>query len=428
VLQVKLLDQSDGVRSQLPAFSPPASKSPEGKLWFATNSVLQMFDPALTDKNLVILPVQIEQVVADGKTYAPDHGLALPALVRSVEIEYTALTFVAPEKVRFRYKLEGHDVDWQDSGGRRQAFYTDLVPGRYYFHVIAANSDGVWSADRSGLTFSIAPAWFQTVWFRLFCFTAFGFAVWAIYQVRVRFMERQFSIALESRVNERMRIARELHDTLLQSFQGLLLRFQSASNLLPIRAQEAKQRLDDAIEYAAKSITEGRDAVHQLRPTTVTTNDLGSQIGVLASELGSGHEGGTAPEFSMQVEGVARDLHPIVRDEVYRIAAEALRNAFKHSGAKRIEIEIRYGERELRLRARDDGRGIDPAILAQDHPARHWGLSGMRERAKLLSAKFEVWSEVNSGTEVDLIIPAAIVYPERKAWYRRLASVFRKAA
>jgi signal transduction histidine kinase len=130
----------------------------------------------------------------------------------------------------------------------------------------------------------------------------------------------------------------------------------------------------------------------------------------------------------MQVEGIARDLHPIVGDEVYRIAAEALRNAFKHSGAKRIEVEIRYSERELRLRTRDDGRGIAPAILAQDRPAGHWGLSGMRERAKLLSAKFEVWSEVDSGTEVELSVPATVVYTERKAWYRRLASVLRKAA
>jgi signal transduction histidine kinase len=252
--------------------------------------------------------------------------------------------------------------------------------------------------------------------------------LWGLYRLRLYELQRQFEVGLEERVGERTRIARELHDTLLQSFQGLLLRFQSASNLLPMHAEKAKQRLDDAIEYAAKAITEGRDAVHQLRSTTVTTNDLAFQMGVLASELGSAHEEGTAPEFSMQVEGKARDLHPIAGDEVYRIAAEALRNAFKHSGAKRIEIEIRYGERELRLRTRDDGRGIDPAVLVEDRPARHWGLNGMRERAKLLGAKFEVWSEVNSGTEVDLIIPAAVIYTERKAWYRRLASVFRKAA
>jgi signal transduction histidine kinase len=219
-----------------------------------------------------------------------------------------------------------------------------------------------------------------------------------------------------------------LHDTLLQSFQGLLLRFQSVSDLLLTRPEDAKRRLDGAIDYAAKAITEGRDAVLQLRSTTIVTIDLASAISMLAGELGIDHKQGTAPEFSMQVEGITRDLHPIVRDELYRIAAEALRNAFKHSGAKRIEVEIRYGERELRLRTRDNGRGIDPAILAQDRPAGHWGLSGMRERAKLLSAKFEVWSEVDSGTEVELIIPAAVVYTERKAWYHRLASVFRKAA
>src|SRR5262249_44384387 len=228
---------------------------------------------------------------------------------------------------------------------------------------------------------------------------------------------RIVELRLEERVSERTRIARELHDTLLQSFQGLLLRFQSASNLLPTRPQDAKQRLDNAIDYAAKAITEGRDAVHHMRSTTLATNDLASDISMLASELGLDRNDGCAPEFSMQVEGRPQNLHPIVRDEVYRIAAEALRNAFKHSGARRIEVEIRYGERELRMRTRDDGRGIDPAIPAQDRPAGHWGLSGMRERANLLGGNLKVWSEVDSGTEVELIIPAAAAYTEREAWY-----------
>jgi signal transduction histidine kinase/ligand-binding sensor domain-containing protein len=427
VLQVNVIDQSDGVRPQYAVFSPPASQSPDGKLWFATNSVLQMFDPGRTRNNSVVPPVHIEQVIADGKTYLPTGDLALPGLVRSLEIDYTGLSFVAPEKVRFRYKLEGHSVDWQDCGGRRQAFFNDLAPGKYKFRVIAANNDGLWNDEGSSLTFSIAPAWYQTVWFKLICLVAVGLAGSAIYQLRVRQIERQFNVGLEARVDERMRIARELHDTLLQSFHGLLLRFQSASDLLPTRPEDAKQRLENAIDYAAKAITEGRDAVQQLRSTTVARNDLASEISMLASELSVDKCNGNHPEFSMRVEGPPRNLHPIVRDEVYRIAAEALRNAFKHSEARRIEVEIRYGERELRLRTRDDGKGIDPAIPAQDRPAGHWGLSGMRERAKLLGGKLQVWSEVDSGTEVELIIPASVAYAERGAWYRRLLS-FRRGA
>jgi signal transduction histidine kinase/ligand-binding sensor domain-containing protein len=420
VLQMNVIDRSDGVRGQSPVFSPPASRSPDGKLWFANNSVLQMFDPDHRTKNAVVPPVHVEQVIADGKTYPPAGDLALPALVRTLEIDYTALSFIAPEKVRFRYKLEGHDVDWQDCGGRRQAFYTDLAPGRYQFRVKAANNDGLWNDAGATLIFSVAPAWFQTTWCRLLCVAVFGLAVWAVYQLRLRQMERQFNVALGARVNERMRIARELHDTLLQSFQGLLLRFQSASNLLPMRAEDAKQRLDNAIENAAKAITEGRAAVHQLRSTTVITNDLASDISALAQELTVDHSEGSSPEFSIRVEGPPQTLHPIVRDEVYRICAEALRNAFKHSGARRIEVEIRYGEREMRLRTRDDGKGMNPALPAQVRSEGHWGLDGMHERASQLGGNLEVWSEVDSGTEVELVVPASVAYAERRSWRQRL--------
>jgi PAS domain S-box-containing protein len=201
VLKLNVIDQSDGVRPGEAPFSPQASRSPDGKLWFANNSALQMFDPARPKKNLVPPPVHVEQIIADGKTYPSDRGLALPALVRSLEIDYTGLSFVAPEKVRFRYKLEGHDVAWQDCGGRRQAFYTDLAPGKYRFRVIAANNDGVWNEQGTLLDFSIAPAYYQTNWFRTLCLLAFLALLWAAYQVRVRQLrnqERKFREALET--------------------------------------------------------------------------------------------------------------------------------------------------------------------------------------------------------------------------------------
>jgi signal transduction histidine kinase len=231
---------------------------------------------------------------------------------------------------------------------------------------------------------------------------------------------RIIELRVEERVNERTRIARELHDTLLQSFHGLLLRFQTASELFPTRPAKAKQTLDSAIEQAAQAITEGRDAVQGLRSSTVVTNDLTLAINTLGEELAGGETNPNAAEFHVGVEGTPRDLHPILRDEVYRIAGEALRNAFKHAQAHQIEVEIRYDERQFRLRVRDDGKGIDSKLLNDDERPGHYGMRGMRERAKLLGGKLTVWSEVETGTEVELSIPAARAYAtaegRRRSW------------
>jgi signal transduction histidine kinase len=365
-------------------------------------------------------PVHIEQVIADGKSYDASSGLRLPPLVRDLAIGYTGLSFVGPEKALFRYKLEGWDRDWQYVGNRRYAFYTNLAPGHYRFRVTACNNSGVWNEQGASLDFSIAPTYYQTRWFQLSCVAAFMVLLWVLYRMRLRQLARQFNLRLEERVNERTRIARDLHDTLLQSFHGLLLRFQTASELFPTRPAEAKQTLDSAIEQAAQAITEGRDAVQGLRSSTVVTNDLALAINTLGEELAGGETNPNAAEFHVGVEGTPRDLHPILRDEVYRIASEALRNAFKHAKAKRIEVEIRYDERQFGLRVRDDGKGIDSKLLNDDERPGHYGMRGMRERAKLLGGKLTVWSEVETGTEVELSIPAAKAYAtadgRRRSW------------
>ena len=187
--------------------------------------------------------------------------------------------------MRFRYKLEGRDTSWQEAGFRRQAFYTDLAPGSYRFRVIACNNDGVWNQDGATVDFSVAPAWYQTGWFRALCAAAFLLLLWAFYQLRLRQLRRQFAIGLEARVNERTRIARELHDTLLQTLHGVLMSFQRADNLLPDRPMEAKERLGSAIDQAAQAITESRDAVQELRSSTRVANDLALAIRTLGEEL-----------------------------------------------------------------------------------------------------------------------------------------------
>jgi len=237
---------------------------------------------------------------------------------------------------------------------------------------------------------------------------------------------RIVELRLEERVDERTRIARELHDTLLQSCHGLLLRFQTAYALLPERPDEAKQNLENAIDQAAQAITEGRDAVQNLRSSTIETNDLAVAIKAVAEELAADESSHTSAAFEVQIEGTPRNMHPILRDEVYRIAAEALRNAFRHAHARQIEVEIRYDETQFELRIRDDGKGIDPKVLSGDGHAGHYGLPGMRERAKLIGCKMTVWSELDSGTEVELSVPASIAYAvsPRRSWLS--AKFFRK--
>ena len=235
-------------------------------------------------------------------------------------------------------------------------------------------------------------------------------------------------MTLDARVGERTRIARELHDTLLQSFHGLLLRFQTVSQLLPGRPVEAKEKLDSAIEQAADAITEGRDTVQGLRDSTIQTNDLALAISTLGEELAA-NSTGNRPQYRVAVEGQSRDLHPILRDEVYKIAAEALRNAFLHANAKQVEVEIRYDNDRFQLRVRDDGKGIDAAILSPQSREGHFGLPGMRERARLTGGKLTIWSEVDAGTEVELRLPADVAYVSSRSgsWLSRKFSAKAKA-
>ena len=425
-IQATLFDSSDGVISigSAGGYTPQVSKSPDGQLWFATIDGVSVVDPRHLPFNSLPPPVHIEQITADRKTYeatsATSGQVRLPALTRDLQIDYTALSLVAPEKMRFRYKLEGHDRDWQDVGTRRQAFYNNLPPRNYHFRVTASNNSGVWNEAGASLDFAIAPAYYQTTWFQALIAVAGLGLLWAAYQVRVRRLAHEFDLRMEERVNERTRVARELHDTLLQSFHGALFRFQATANMLPERPAEAKHTLESAIDRTAQAITEGRDAIQDLRASSVVTNELAVAISTLGDELAASGVNGNGTVVHVAVQGTPRDLHPILRDDIYRIAGEALRNGFRHAHARRIEVEITYDDRQFRLQVRDDGRGIDRAVPADDRRG-HFGLSGMRERAELVGGRLDVWSEVGAGTEVDLRIPAAKAYAaaraRRRAWW-----------
>jgi len=381
-----------------------------------------MVDPKRVSQAALLASTYIESVIVDRKELAAIDNLKLAPHPRDVQIDYTSPTFTIPQKVKFRYRLDGYDHDWHDAGTRRQAFYTDLPPGKYSFRVIASNSDGVWNDNAAKLDFYVAPAYYQTNWFRALCACIFLALLWAAYQWRVRQLQHQFDMTLEARVGERTRIARDLHDTLLQSFHGLLLRFQAVFQLLPERPVEAKEKLGSAIEQAADAITEGRDAVQELRDSIVQGNDLALAISTLGEELAT-DSSNHRPAFRVAVEGESRNLHPILRDEIYKIAAEALRNAFRHAQALQIEVELRYDNEHFRLRVRDDGKGIDPAVLSRQGSEGHYGLPGMRERATLVGGKLVVWSEVDAGTEVELRVPVSKAYAtaQRPSWFSRKA-------
>jgi signal transduction histidine kinase/ligand-binding sensor domain-containing protein len=409
VVQFRLLDPLDGARTRKADFTP-AAKSPDGRLWFVATPVAQTIDPARVAKKSSVRPVYVESVAADRTQYAAQDSLKLPALTHDLQIDYTSPSLAVPKKANFRYRLEGNDSNWQDAGTRRQAFYTNLRPGQYRFTVIASNEDGIWNPQGATLQFSVAPAWFQTIWFRTLFVVAFFLLLGGLYQMRLHQVRHEFNVSLEARVNERTRIARELHDTLLQSFNAILLRFQTVADLFGARPEEARRTLDSAIDQTAQALIEGRDAVQQLRSTNLCTNDLVSALGSLGKALAADGSDCDAPAFHLDVEGTPQDLLPITRDEVYRIAGEALRNAFRHAQARQVEVEIRYDRQQLRLRIRDDGRGIDPQFLRSDGLSKHYGLRGMQERAQLLAGTLTIWSKPNSGTEIDLTVPSAGAY------------------
>jgi ligand-binding sensor domain-containing protein/signal transduction histidine kinase len=348
------------------------------------------------------VPPQLEQTISSGSTITLSHD------ENPFSLTFAALSYSDPGARRYRYMLENLDTSWNEvDSEHRSVTYTRLPPGHYRFRVQSATSNSNWTEPGADMKITILPPWWSGWWFRILYMLLASLSIWMVYRYRIGQMARQFEIRLEERVSERTRIARELHDTLLQSFQGLLLRFQAVHELLPQRPTEAKAALTTALNRADAAIVEGRDAVQDLRSNKEAEFD--QLVGEISKEL---KEDGIDKEISLRtvVEGTPKSLQPIVKDEVWSVMREAIRNAFLHSHARNIETEIAYSPRAFRVRIRDDGRGINPDILARGGREGHWGLSGMRERATRLGANFELWSEIGAGTEVQLSVPASVAY------------------
>jgi len=387
----------------------------EGRIWFSLGRGISVVDPSHMPDSSPPALVHVEALRADGLPIRIASPTRVPPSPRRIEITYTALSLASPERIRFRYFLDGFDQNWSAPVATREAVYTNLGPGHYRFRVIACNSSGRWNGAESGIAFDVVPAYDQTLWFRLVCVAAFLGLLWVLYQLRLQQIRRKFAAGLEARVGERLRIARELHDTLLQSVQGAAFQLQAARRLLLRKENNAMEVLDEAILATEESIQEGRSAIGELRPEPVAQRDLPELLKAAGQELTEAHQGdGHVPGYQVVVEGKQEVLSPMLQDEVYRIAREVIRNAFAHAAASHIEVEVRYDENQLRLRIRDDGKGMDPEILRAGVVSGHWGIPGMRERAQRIGARLDFWSEAGAGTEVQLAVPAAMAYEKRQ--------------
>jgi signal transduction histidine kinase/ligand-binding sensor domain-containing protein len=416
LLRYESFDRLDGLPAKPQHIVPsPLARTLDGRIWVATTNGIAYVDPRRIPKNNLPPPVQIESLSASGRDYAPWDTLKLPARTTSLQITYTALSLTIPERVRFRYKLEAVENDWQEAGTRRTTSYSNLGPGAYRFRVIACNNDGVWNEVGTTLNFSILPAWYQTIWFRMLYAVLALFVIWMLYRLRLRQAARAMSVRFDERLAERTRIARELHDTLLQTVQGSKFVADDALEKYDdsVHVRRALERLS---KWLGQATQEGRAALNSLRTSTIETNDLTAALRRATEECAI--DSSMAVKFS--ATGGPRDMHPIARDEIYRIGYEAIRNACEHSSASELEITLTYAQ-DLTLRVNDNGSGIDPAIITEGK-AGHFGLQGMRERAERIGSKFTLVSSPDSGTEMTLVVPGNVIF--RKASATKIKKFF----
>lgn len=402
-------------------------RTSDGEMFFGGFSGLIGFFPGKIVDPPSHAPVRLTDLKINGEPAQIGPGAPLAtSIVSAIELtlshgqtnlslEFASLNFLNSNATRYRYRMDGLDSRWNEVGSnQRVVSYTSLPSGTYVFRAQAAVGRATWSEPGAALRIRVLPPWWRSWWFT----TVFGALLillgWSAYSYRLRRIARQYEVRLEERVSERTRIARELHDSLLQGFQGLMFRLQAVRRLLPERATEAVQDLDGALERADEVIAEAREAVRDLRASTVAGADLEKSLQALGDELDRGR-GERSASYRVLVQGKARAIAPLVRDDVYRIAREAFRNVVQHARAGKIEVELEYGDAAFRLRVRDDGMGIDPGVLERATRAGHWGLQGMRERAEALGGRLEIWSEDAAGTELELVIPATIAYGQSPA-------------
>jgi signal transduction histidine kinase len=385
-------------------------KDPLGRVWFSLNRGISVVDPARLRRNTAPAIVHVQTISADGGAVGLQGPVHISGGRQRVTFRYAGLGLSVPEQVRFRYRLEGLDSAWSEPVAAREAGYTNLSPGHYRFRVIASNPDGAWNSNEGSISFAVDPLFWQAWWFRAGAVATCACAILAFYRFRLRQLTRRLNLRFEERLSERTRIAQELHDTLLQGFLSASMQVHVATDSLPADLQ-AKPALTRALQLMRQVIDEGRNAVRGLRASGSRSLDLEQAFALVPKELAAHTKTGEQAGFRVIVDGPRQSLHPLLRDDVYRIGREALINAFRHSRAKHIEVELQYSPSQLRILVRDDGCGIDPYILRTGRDG-HWGLSGMRERADQIGARLHLYSSATAGTQVELSVPGRIAFTD----------------
>lgn len=403
-IQYRLLTANDGVLISQDPFDPSAGVTPDNRVWFATEeNGVEVVDASIDHLQRQLPPVRIEDFRSDHKGYALDSAIHLPPKPRNIMIDYAGLSFAHPADIQFRYRLDGHDTMWMDAGMRRTAYFGDLQPGRYRFRVAASNQRGVWNPEEATVDFVVEPAWYQTRWFLCMSVIAISLLVWVIYFLRVRSVSVAINSRFDERVAERTRMARELHDTFLQTVQSSKMVADSALAEAP-DAMGMSLALEKLSEWLGQAVTEGRAALRALRTSTLEKNHLAEALRDALEE----HRLASTIESEIRVNGTARDLHPIVRDELCRIGLEAIRNAIRHSEANHLHVDLIYG-RNLILIVNDDGIGISSDYVDNGKTG-HFGLTGIRERAERIRGKILITSTPDDGTRVRVSVPSNAAY------------------
>ena len=380
-----------------------------GRIWLSTTRGLSVVNPARVASESAPAIVHVEAVTADGNGVDVRGAVRVPGDTRRITFSFVGLSLNVPERVRYRYRLDGFDADWSEPAAAREAVYTNLGPGSYRFRVVASNGEGLWNGREAAVAVEIKPTVLQTWWFRLACVVGVALSIFAFYRARVRRLTRLISVRSEERLAERTRIAQDLHDTLLQGVLSASMQLHVAADQLP-DTSPAKPLVGRVLEVMARVIEEGRAAVQGLRSPAADSGDIAEALSAVRHEFDSRG----AADYRVNVKGEPRPLQPPVRDGAYRVGREALLNAFRHARARNVEVEIEYGAKGLRLIVRDDGEGIDAQVLSSGR-AGHWGLSGMRERARDFGAEFEVRSRSGEGTEVRLYVPGDVAFESHAA-------------
>ncbi|AXC10024.1 Sensor histidine kinase [Acidisarcina polymorpha] len=406
-MQYELFNYLDGISGQAPQIRgfPSVVRGIGHILWFATTNGVASVDTSNLHRNPLPPPVSIEDLVVDGRALNVDRAALLRKGSQNVQIDYTALSLSVPQRVLFRYRLDGYDKQWQDAGIRRQALYSHLPPGHYTFHVIACNNDGVWNNAGASLTFYLPPTFFQSWYFKGVVAIAVAATFWFLYLRRLKQETSKVQERLYERFSERERIARDLHDTFFQGIQGLLLSVQSAVRRLP-EGDENKTALEETLAQSDSVMSQGRELVFNLRVRSRDAQDLGSQLEASAKEFARYYPS----EFSLIVLGEPKALYTHVCEELCKLSREALCNAYRHAQADHVEARIEYRLDVLRLSVSDDGMGIDEEIVAEGAVDNHWGLPGMKERASSIGATFRVVSGRGSGTIIQVELPSQVAY------------------